>query len=346
MQLLKVVLCAALTGGVVAHPGADIHAEVQKRAEHLANPSRRTLADCTRELHESGYYKHRLARRLERANALRAELGHAPSADENLLPRGPLEERQRAACVTDPEVTEGPYWVSGELIRSDVLEGTQGVKLNLDINVIDVSTCKPIPNIYVELWGCNSTGVYTGVVAKTNGVGLAAPQEINNSALRGLQATSANGTASFITVVPGHYTGRPNHLHTIIHHGATKLPNNTIQGGTISHVGQFYFDQNLLSSVEKTAPYNTNTQALTLNSQDQLFKQGQGGGDNPVVQITQLGNTVESGLYGFIDVGVNPTARRNPSPVNFWTANGGMPNRASFWQGYPWTKKIREVIGI
>jgi hypothetical protein len=136
-------------------------------------------------------------------------------------------------------------------------------------------------------------------------------------------------------------------IHTaIIHHGATKLSNNTIQGGTISHVGQFYFDQTLLQTIEKTTPYNTNKQAWTQNNQDQIFKQGQGGGDNPIIQITQLGNTVESGLYGFIDVGVNPTAKRNPSPVNYWTAGGGIPNDRSMWKGYPWTKKIRELVGF
>lgn len=40
---------------------------------------------------------------------------------------------------------------------SDVRKGTTGVATHLDINVIDVTTCKPIPNIYVELWGANST---------------------------------------------------------------------------------------------------------------------------------------------------------------------------------------------
>jgi hypothetical protein len=79
MQFPKFVLCMALIGRVVSHPGADINAEIQRRAEHLANPSRRTLADCEHELEKSGYYRHRLARRLERANALRAELGHASS---------------------------------------------------------------------------------------------------------------------------------------------------------------------------------------------------------------------------------------------------------------------------
>ena len=90
-----------------------------------------------------------------------------------MTPRSLESRQQRPQCVTDPEVTEGPYCkcnhtllgkdtntatgVSGELIRSDVLENSKGVKLNLDINVIDVTTCKPIPNVYVELWGCNST---------------------------------------------------------------------------------------------------------------------------------------------------------------------------------------------
>ena len=76
-----------------------------------------------------------------------------------------------------------------------------------------------------------------------------------------------------------------------------------------------------------------------------IFRQGQGGGDNPIVQITQLGNSVESGLYGFIDVGVNPTAKRTPSPVNYWGASGGVPNPSSMWKGYPWTKKIRALLG-
>ena len=47
--------------------------------------------------------------------------------------------------------------VSGELIRQDVTSGTKGVVTYLDINVIDVSTCKPVPNTFVELWGSNST---------------------------------------------------------------------------------------------------------------------------------------------------------------------------------------------
>ena len=79
MKFLNLFLYGALMGAIDAHPGADIQTEVQRRAEHLTHPDRITLADCQRELEESGYYKHRLARRLEKANALRVGLGHAPS---------------------------------------------------------------------------------------------------------------------------------------------------------------------------------------------------------------------------------------------------------------------------
>jgi len=56
-------------------------------------------------------------------------------------------------------------------------------------------------------------GVYTGVVAKGNG--NASPAEIKNSALRGVTKTNAAGIAEFTSLVPGHYVGRTNHLHSM-----------------------------------------------------------------------------------------------------------------------------------
>ena len=125
----------------------------------------------------------------------------------------------------------------------------------------------------------------------------------------------------------------------IIHHGATLLPNNTISGGTISHVGQFYVEQNFLNSVEKTAPYSTNKQTQMLNAQDPLFAMGKQGGDDPVLKISLIGKTIEDGLYATIDVGVNPKAKQNPQPVNKWTAAGGVAIPGSPWAGYPDTCK-------
>lgn len=45
-----------------------------------------------------------------------------------------------------------------------------------------------------------------------------------------------------------------------------------------------------------------------------------------------------------IDVGVDPSARRNASPVNLWTAYGGVSNPGSPWTGYPWIGRLRVLF--
>ncbi|KAF2186445.1 aromatic compound dioxygenase [Zopfia rhizophila CBS 207.26] len=335
VQFSQAFAAILLATGVVAHPGGNINKEIMRRQAHLDHPQRRTVQSCKRDLVESGWVREQHMRREARLHELRVAAGFAKPHE--LVRRDPAEAEanygEAAACTLDPEATEGPYWVSGELIRQDILTGEKGVVVHLDINVIDTTGCKPVTNAYVEMWGCNATGVYTGVAAKGNGDG--SKSAITTNALRGLQPTAQNGTATFITLIPGHYVGRANHLHTIIHHGATLLPNNTISGGTISHVGQFYVDQTMLTEVEKTTPYSTNKQTQTKNAQDALFNMGKQGGDDPVLKISRIGSKVEDGLYATIDVGVNPKARQNPQPVNMWTDKGGIAIPNSPWAGYP-----------
>ena len=81
---------------------------------------------------------------------------------------------------------------------------------------------------------------------------------LKGTALRGIQPTDDHGIALFDTLVPGHYDGRATHIHAITYLGATKQPNNTITGGKAAHVGQIYFDQGMLTNLDKVPPYNTN----------------------------------------------------------------------------------------
>ena len=55
-------------------------------------------------------------------------------------------------CFLSPEITEGPYYVAGEYIRQDVTDGEPGIDLALDLQVYDVETCEPVPNVYLEIW--------------------------------------------------------------------------------------------------------------------------------------------------------------------------------------------------
>lgn len=67
------------------------------------------------------------------------------------------------SCILAPEVTDGPYYVTGEMIRKNVKEDQVGVDLYLEVQYVDVTTCEPVPSLYVDVWNCNATGYYSGV---------------------------------------------------------------------------------------------------------------------------------------------------------------------------------------
>ncbi|KIJ26411.1 hypothetical protein M422DRAFT_55550 [Sphaerobolus stellatus SS14] len=66
--------------------------------------------------------------------------------------------------------------------------------------------------------------------------------------------TDSSGVVNFMTVVPGHYTGRTNHIHIMASLDATLL-------GV------------LLDKVETVAPYALNTQEKLRNSNDNIFSE-------------------------------------------------------------------------
>lgn len=117
-------------------------------------------------------------------------------------------------CILNPEGETGPYYVKGELIRQDLREDQPGVPIVIDGQFIDVETCEPITNLYWDIWNCNSTGVYSGLIATGNGN---TDDETNLDAtfLRGIQETDDDGVVQFLSVFPGHYSGRATHHHMV-----------------------------------------------------------------------------------------------------------------------------------
>lgn len=139
-----------------------------------------------------------------------------------------------ATSALTPETVVGPYFVEGEYIRSDVTEDQAGVPVHLDMQFIDIETCQPIPDMLVDIWHSNATGVYSGV---QGGGGL------NSTFMRGVQVTDKEGVTKFDTIYPGHYMGRTIHIHVLTRRGGEILENGTYTGGTVNHIGQLYFDQ-------------------------------------------------------------------------------------------------------
>ncbi|KAK1942718.1 hypothetical protein P3T76_006217 [Phytophthora citrophthora] len=227
--------------------------------------------------------------------------------------------------IVEPEVTEGPYYIKGEYIRTDMREKQTGVPMYIDVQVIDVNTCKPVTNMYVDLWHTNATGVYSGVVASTNGNSNDA-SNLQNTFLRGVTPTDSEGVAQMTSIFPGHYAGRTTHMHFVGNYGGTVLANKTYSGGSVAHVGQFFFEQDLITSVEKVSPYSTNTQAVTLNSADNIYKSASTNGFDPVFNYALLGSTVDQGVFVWISIAVDMTAKQSPRAVSTYTGTGSDAN--------------------
>jgi protocatechuate 3,4-dioxygenase beta subunit len=179
------------------------------------------------------------------------------------------------ACVLTPEMTEGPYYVSGEKLRSDIRAGRPGTLLTLNLAVVRTSSCKPIKNAVVEIWHCDAGGTYSGV------------QGNRANFLRGAQKTNAQGVATFKTIYPGWYMGRAVHIHVKVH-----------VGGNVVHTGQFFFNDALTDAVYTKAPYNTRGARDQRNAQDSIYVNG---GSRSMLKVAKSG----SGYLGKITMGVS-----------------------------------------
>jgi hypothetical protein len=150
---------------------------------------------------------------------------------------------------------------------------------------------------------------------------------LQNKALRGIQITDKDGAVQFDTILPGHYMGRTPHVHGVFdklgchgkkanylvmtHLDQQVLPNNTIQGGRIAHIGQVFFDQELLDEAGKLPVYQGNKAPKVRNNQDFIMAFDTAGGFDPVVEYVPLGKTLEDGIFAWINFGINGTNSRS-----------------------------------
>jgi protocatechuate 3,4-dioxygenase beta subunit len=201
-----------------------------------------------------------------------------------------------AACVLTPEVTEGPYYLDLDKVRSDITEGKDGTPLDLKITVVDATGCAPIKDAAIDVWHCDAGGVYSGFSQASAGGPGGGPGGGTQSTtddqtfLRGTQVTDANGLGQFQTIYPGWYRGRAVHIHMKVH-----------VGGSVVHTGQLFFDDGLTEQVYGSAPYSSRGTPDVRNSADDVYRSA--GAASAVLAMTPSGN----GYVGDITVGVRRT---------------------------------------
>ncbi|KAJ5263366.1 hypothetical protein N7478_010971 [Penicillium angulare] len=344
-----------LASVVSAHPGHDVKAEAAERAAFLKNSAvhNRGLSQCASKLKARGLEDKNVVRREHAVKHIRSRRGLkntsrflkardldtelSTSHRSNLTNVDPSTDASvlfgsEATCILGPDVTQGPYYVTGELIRENVVETQEGVPLYMDIQVVDTNTCNPLPNVYMDIWHCNSTGVYSGVQASGNGDSSDA-SNLDDTFLRGIQPSNSDGVVQFESIFPGHYTGRATHIHVLTHsvNETNVQANDTLNGlytAKSSHVGQLFFDQDLITTVENVSPYSANTQDVTTNSDDSILSE-EAATIDPFMEYVLLGDDVSDGIFAWITVGIDATEDTDITPAAYYTEEGGVENENS-----------------
>ncbi|KAE8146972.1 Intradiol ring-cleavage dioxygenase [Aspergillus avenaceus] len=357
MHFSKLLTLSAATLAL-AHPGEKhdpkaLKREIQAR-DALAIRSRRALEACANTDYAKQLQKRNVARRAQTVRKLRearginansknlrrssADLEQWESVNHNMT--GLTQDSNSAlfagngSAILAPTITDGPYYVWGEIQRSDVIEDEHcdGVELNLEIQYIDVETCRAIPGAYVDIWNANATGVYSGISTSGN----YAANGWDSTFLRGIQETDNEGVVNFRTIFPGHYDGRAIHTHLLTHLNASVHDNNStlvVGSGSVAHIGQLFWNEDLRSAVEATSPYSQNTQEITSNADDMWSVLQATSAFDPFPEYVYLGEDIDDGLFAWKVIGINASADYTDnsyySIAAYYDENGGHQNSDS-----------------
>ncbi|MGQ0623754.1 MAG: dioxygenase family protein [Sporichthyaceae bacterium] len=196
---------------------------------------------------------------------LAATSGRRPPSDVELLKRA-------GTCTLVRESIEGPYYLDDELIRRDIREGRPGTTLKLALRVLDVSRCArggravAVPGALVELWQCDSGGIYSSFEAASLAAGGRPPRpgtgggDTDRNALRGGQVSNSRGIVRFTTIYPGWYPGRSVHQHLKVRLDARTLLTT-----------QLYVEDAISDAVLAAPAYGGRSGRRTSNDDDNFF---------------------------------------------------------------------------
>jgi protocatechuate 3,4-dioxygenase beta subunit len=197
--------------------------------------------------------------------------------------RGLLSPRDAAAasCLLQREVTEGPYYLDLDKVRRNIKGGRKGTPLTLRFQVVNATTCKPIPNAAVEIWHADAGGEYSGVEGNSG------------TWLRGIQRTGTGGRVRFETIFPGWYRGRTPHIHMKV-----------FVSGDEVHTGQVFFGASAKHAVYAQGRYAARGQSETSNRADGIYRQA---GSRAVLDLHRKASLISAGYTGSLVIGVNPS---------------------------------------
>lgn len=220
----------------------------------------------------------------------------------------PTSTSSSSACTVPATETNGPYPADGTntapgltsnaltysgVTRSDIRSSfagssttvAAGIVVDMTITLVDANnSCTPLVGYAVYVWHCDKDGKYSLYDLP------------NESYLRGVQVTDANGQVKFKTIFPGCYSGRYPHIHFEVFSSAA----NATGGRYARLISQFAMPAVQCAQVYATSAYAsslTNYNRVTI-ANDNVF------GDNSAAQMTVMTLT----MSGSISAGYTATS--------------------------------------
>ncbi|MEX0444814.1 intradiol ring-cleavage dioxygenase [Xenorhabdus sp. SGI246] len=208
-------------------------------------------------------------------------------------------------CEMTPEEMSGPYFINNKLLRRNITEDEPGIPLLLTMKIIDSVTCKPLDDIFIDIWHCNAMGKYSGwkyinpdLKAPSGDIGTISRTD-ESTFLRGAQQTDKEGIVRFTTIFPGFYAGRALHIHL----SARKANVQKRQEDKFYFVGQLYFPEDISEEVMMNDMYSPREVNRLKNEDDSIFS----GVKNraAILTVKKIGDNLLDGLYGHIVLSIN-----------------------------------------
>ena len=119
------------------------------------------------------------------------------------------------------------------------------------------------------------------------------------------------------------------------HVNGSVAENGTYIGGAYSHIGQIFFDQDLIANISTYYPYTEDTATLMTNAEDGIYEQ-QNTGYDALASYELLGDSLEDGLLAWISIGIDPTADNSDAASGGGAPAGGdAPGNGTMPSGMP-----------
>ncbi len=219
-----------------------------------------------------------------------------------------------ANVIPAAEAVEGPYYGNGGPRRSDIRDGRPGVELALEIQLLDVETGEPIPDLTVDVWHPDATGHYSGYDANPDEQPphVMKQEPVNDETfLRGAQVSGADGRVRFTTIYPGWYATRTTHIHLKV-----------FAGDTCVLTTQLYLPEAISDQVYATPAYKRVVGQDTRNATDTVIALTPAAIDGCWVELTRTA----AGYEGRSVLGIDRNAVSTPMhpPAEFRPPVGGV----------------------